>query len=406
VKWSLFEETLMAAGLLLKDGGHDEERTLAMLALTAIHDIMKIEALAPTVSKEHGDYGDYKVGDVISDHDVALGYILEHYQDALPSYAGLPERQRQSVKFTQCNMAYNMGWLVQAEAPPGALFGKFKSIIDSGEARPDDIAFYFTHWLTDLAGAEPCPQEGCEKFVLKFPQKVLLSFVKSFPVVQHLSTKSETSVLDDYLEWRWQDHEPDLGEVPTGPGSVARMRLVVMAQGNSPKVLAAYAALSAEDRDVLDQELARTGRVEQRYARDTLPASSGPALLVYYAPALMQKNCASDPDGALRVLAEVLRQGRNLWPLDESAAGETVTLQIHALKDLEVQAMKALQAGEFWTLYRNSSVNALVQKTNLIDADGHQQVLDSSTRLLTFFGSRPHGTPLSGPIVQDIPELT
>jgi len=205
-------------------------------------------------------------------------------------------------------------------------------------------------------------------------------------------------VLENYLEWRWQDHEPGLGEVPWGAGSVARMRLVVMAQGNSPRVLKAYEAISVEDRDVLDQELARTGCGGQRYTRDPLHVSAGPALLVYYAPALMQKNCTSDPEGALRVLAEVLRQGRNLWPLDENAVGQTVTLQIHVLKDLEVQTMKVLQAGEFWTLSRNSNVNALVQKTNLIDPEGHQQVLDNTTRILTFFGSRLHGTPACGPL--------
>ena len=29
-----------------------------------------------------------------------------------------------------------------------------------GAAKPEDIAFYFTHWLTDLAGAEPFPLEA------------------------------------------------------------------------------------------------------------------------------------------------------------------------------------------------------------------------------------------------------
>merc|ERR1719487_1431081 len=97
-----------------------------------------------------------------------------------------------------------MGWLVQAEAPPGALFKKFKSVTMSGKASEADIAFYFVHWLTDLAGAEPFPLEGCEKFVLKFPLKVLTSFLMSFPIVRQLSEKSETEVLEDYLVWRWE----------------------------------------------------------------------------------------------------------------------------------------------------------------------------------------------------------
>merc|ERR1719253_470189 len=132
---------------------------------------------------------------------MALAYVLERHPEALPSFHGLGTRQQQTLKFTQGSMAYNMGWLVQAEAPPGALFSKFREVIRSGEARPDDIAFYFTHWLTDLAGAEPCPQEGCEKFVLKFPMKVLASFLNSFSIVQQLSERSQTAVLEDYLEW-------------------------------------------------------------------------------------------------------------------------------------------------------------------------------------------------------------
>lgn len=42
-----------------------------------------------------------------------------------------------------------------------------------------------------------CFEEGCEKFVLKFPQKVLSSFLTSFSIVQHLSTKTETEVYED-----------------------------------------------------------------------------------------------------------------------------------------------------------------------------------------------------------------
>lgn len=64
---------------------------------------------------------------------------------------------------------------------------------------PQDIAFYFTHWLTDLAGAEPTPLHGCEKFVLKFPHAVLISFVRSFGVLDKLAVQSETEVTENYL---------------------------------------------------------------------------------------------------------------------------------------------------------------------------------------------------------------
>merc|ERR1719436_856017 len=117
---------------------HNEDRTLAMLVLTAIHDIMKTVQLLPTVSRKHvnGSFRGYKVGEVINDHDAALAYVLEFCPSALPSFAALPKEQQESVKFTQSQMEYNMGWLVQAEAPAGALFKKFKEIVSGGHAKP------------------------------------------------------------------------------------------------------------------------------------------------------------------------------------------------------------------------------------------------------------------------------
>jgi len=385
VKWPLFEEVLVSAGMLIPGSngtkGHDEERTLAMLVLTAIHDIMKIEQLLPTVSSaKTREFCGYRAGEVISDHDVALGYVLEHAPDALPSYSGLPAKQRDSVKFTQCNMEYNMGWLVQAEAPPGALFRKFKAIISAGKADPQDVAFYFTHWLTDLAGAEPCPQEGCEKFVLKFPQKVLSSFLLSFPFVQHLSTKTETQVFEDYLQWRWSTHEPALGPAPRGEGAIARLRLSIMAQGCHEAFLEAYEELMPEVRQTLDTELARTGISGQAYDTDSADAQGGPAFLVYYAPALLQRNHADAP-GSLFVLAEVLRQARLLWAAETGNAGETVTIMVDALKELTVEGMLQLNPGEIWALHRVSSKSAQVKKLSMLK---DQDTLDwNSMRVLT-----------------------
>ena len=83
---------------------------------------------------------------------------------------------------------------MQAEAPPEALFSKFKAATYGGAADPADIAFYFVHWLTDLAAAEPTPLEGAEKFVLKFPRPVLGSFIRSFGVLHELAVKTETEV--------------------------------------------------------------------------------------------------------------------------------------------------------------------------------------------------------------------
>jgi len=366
---------------------HDSDRTLAMLVLTAIHDIMKIKALLPCVDSDKCPEGwsGYKVGEVIQDHDCALNYVLEFFPEALPSFAGLAKEQQACVKFTQCKMEYNMGWLVQAEAPPAALFRKFRKVVISGQANALDVAFYFLHWFTDLAGAEPCPTEGCEKLVLKFPQKVLDQFLSSFSIVQNLSpTKSETQVFEEYLVWRWNELDAPVGPAPAGKGSIAKMRLVVMAQGDSAEILRQFKKLNEEDQFVLSEELALTGSQGQVYARNTLKDSfmrgKGPAILVYYAPALMQKGGKTDPYGALMVLAEVFRQARALWPLSEAEVNDTVSIRIDTLKELEVAAIAQPEAGDMWVLTRTSSMDGAVQRISVATVD---EVNWSTHRILT-----------------------
>lgn len=70
----------------------------------------------------------------------------------------------------------------------------------------------------------------------------------------------------------------------------------------------------------------------QRCHADSLPDSRGPAFLVYYGPAFLQKAGLLDPFGAMQVLAELLRVARTMWPLKTSLSGVTVTVRIDALK--------------------------------------------------------------------------
>lgn len=133
---------IMKRMAVASEAHHDPERTLAMLSLTAYHDIMKVQALLPTVQEEHGSWCGFRAGEVIDDHDAALGYVLEYFPDLLPSFAGLPPSAQRSVRFTQCKMEYNMGWLVQAEAPPGALLSRLRNIVMSGNASQQDVAAY------------------------------------------------------------------------------------------------------------------------------------------------------------------------------------------------------------------------------------------------------------------------
>ena len=150
--WTQLHQLMIDAGLLATaaDGSAEVvfDRTVSMLTLTAIHDVMKIPALLPKVLPEHAPYNGYEANVKIEDHDVALGYLLEHDSSALPSFVSLSAAQKRPIKFCQAKLGFNHGWLVQAEAPPGALFNSFKAVLDAGALENADVAFYFVHWLS------------------------------------------------------------------------------------------------------------------------------------------------------------------------------------------------------------------------------------------------------------------
>uniref|UniRef100_A0A7S3T372 Uncharacterized protein n=2 Tax=Emiliania huxleyi TaxID=2903 RepID=A0A7S3T372_EMIHU len=346
--WKKLLQLLVDAGMLTERGGRGGAvevavpRMCAMLALTAIHDVFKVEALLPRVRPEHAPFKGFAAGDVINDHDVAMYYVLDHFPEALPSFAGLDATQRHSVLFTQSKMSFNHGWLVQAEAPPHALFARFKRVIMAGEANPPDVSFYFVHWLTDLAGAVPNPLDGSERLVLGFPYQVLGSFITSFSVLSALATQTETEVFETYLESYWRDAAPRLrlGAPPSGEHAIAMMRLLCQAQSTEAQesVLAAWEKLSADDEKVLCDEMSRTGIADQHFRASAQKRPGGPAILVYYSPQLVRSLTPDSASQALAILAEVYRRSRKLWPLtplerlDDDA--RTVTVRIDQIKEL------------------------------------------------------------------------
>lgn len=264
-----------------------------------------------------------------------------------------------------------MGWLVQGEAPPGALFTNFREVVTSGQANQADIAFYFFHWFVDLAGAEPAPLEGCEKFVLRFPLRVLTQFLDSFKVVQTLSLRTEAELYEEYLTENWvrSRPQPSAPSAPSGPGAIAKMRIALMAQGNSEQILSQFDQLPQEDKVALSEEMAITGCRGQQYVVDSLeggPAhGKGPAILVYYGPALLQKLGSRFPRLALRVLAEVYRVARELWPLTVEAADENVFVYIDALKEMEAFSLVRLPRRSCFLMVRNSHKDGLVKLDTL-----------------------------------------
>lgn len=374
--WSNFEQLLVDAEMLKRDGRNlkvNEDRVLTILALTAIHDIMKVQALLPKVQPEHAPYHGYVAGDTISDHDHALSYLMDHYPELLPSFNGLDEKDRCSVAFTQCRFQFNHGWFVQAEAPPGAIFTEFRDLLirdQQSQVKPRDIALYFVHWLTDLAGAEPTPLGGCERFVIKFPLPVLNSFLRSFGFVEKIAHKTETQVMEEYLKMRWKEHTPCLGPLPTGECAIARMRLICMAQTNSNKVLAGFDELPADDKEILNIEMARTGCMGQSYSADLIPADlqnepMGPALLIYYGPAFLQSLGSDNACKRLIVLAEVYRAARSLWPLKVAQVGTTVTVRIDTIKTLSTSdILDAMKHGKVWVMVKHNELEAFVEHSS------------------------------------------
>mmetsp|Transcript_104727 Transcript_104727/g.292231 ORF Transcript_104727/g.292231 Transcript_104727/m.292231 type:complete len:857 (+) Transcript_104727:66-2636(+) len=341
MRWDKVQDLLVRANLLtIRDGrtviNHD--RMVALLVLTAIHDVMKNNCLLPTVHIKHSRFQGVAAGSRILDHDVALAYIMENFPSLLPSFQGLTPSQRAPVLFSQSTLGFNNGWLVQGEAPPGPLFSLFKQVVVQGGASESEISFYFVHWLTDVAGAEPCYRSswsGSDKFVLKFPLRVLLAFLDSFNFVKLLATKSEVEVMEEYLQNRWSACGLQTHSVATGCDLAAK-RLVLMTQGFEADCLSALQDMDPEERDILAGELALTGLRQQFEGAPSWVREEpvGPAFLVYYAPALLQKAGAHQVMEALLVLAAVYRAARRLFPMDitPQAVESTVTVRIDALK--------------------------------------------------------------------------
>ncbi|CAK0896789.1 unnamed protein product [Prorocentrum cordatum] len=81
----------------------------------------------------------------------------------------------------------------------------------------------------------------------------------------------------------------------------------------------------------------------------------------------MQKHCTTCPASAMRVMAEVLRQARVLWPIEESdsAVSTTVIVRIEAIKDANLDDLVTMPGGSVWVLQKNSTQDGQVKKISL-----------------------------------------
>merc|ERR1711964_323295 len=153
--------------------------------------------------------------------------------------------------------------------------------------------------------------------------------------------------------------------------------------------------LQKHDQELLCCEMTRTGLAHQVFDKVRPPPGHGPAILVYYAPALLQKCGSTDLTPALEILAEVYRKARVLWPVtgrpsivaaldDDKQVGakgqHTIIVRIDQIKDLlpaETRAGKksddssnnAKQRGladvEGWFLVKKNDKEAVVEKHHL-----------------------------------------
>jgi len=381
MNWNKFLLLFLQAGIIIrgdKSYVHDVSRTKAMLVLTVIHDIMKNTILLPKVAGEHSPYCGHNAGVTIVDHDCALAYVLEHYPSILPSYFGMDEESRKVILFSQGSMGFNIGWFVQAEAPPGPLFANFRKLITRGTASDRDVAFYFVHWLTDLAASVPTPFEGMLKFTTQFPDFVIRGFLESMPFLWRLAYQQMSKVYMDYLEWRWGSLVPDVVLKDQGDSAVAKARLCVAAQlpERAKKVLESWDQLSSADQSLLSKELSLTGVPGEKYLWGCpVTVGEGPCFVCYYAPALLTNHIECERPGALKMLAEIYRAGRALYPLEKCQDFEEsrfVTLGVANLKEKSSEYVSSVVNNGFvWVLEHCTEKDAVVNMAKITALASH-----------------------------------
>jgi len=141
--------------------------------------------------------------------------------------------------------------------------------------------------------------------------------------------------------------------------------------------------------------MARSGVVGQIFQRG--PAFKqvfGPAFLMYYSPAFLRNLAPKQVVEALKLLAEVYRRARELWPLRPTTGTDhSVTIRIDQLKELKVeQIVSAFSAGNTWLLVRKNDREALVEQHS-VDEMQHLVMEGAQVKVLKLWRctERPKG---------------
>ena len=156
---------------------------------------------------------------------------------------------------------------------------------------------------------------------------------------------------------------------------------------------------------MLRDEMARTGLSGQTFtAGPKWKESKGPAFLVYYSPAFVRNFAPQQALESLRVLAEVYRRARQMWPIQKEAnsdpTGQSVTIRIDQIKELKLlDIQSAFTQGESWVLCRKNDNEAVVERHSLehhAQVREHAQPLQHSLTAPTIHHS--HHSPLTTPL--------
>merc|ERR1711988_1271688 len=152
-------------------------------------------------------------------------------------------------------------------------------------------------------------------------------------------------------------------DLPSGSSALALLRLAAMTQGS--KITAtAFRKMKKDDQALLALEMARTGCVGQRYSTNQEEVEMGPAILVYYGPALLQRYMgdADNMSVAVASLCEIYRAGRKLWPARAEDAGKTVTLEISQVKATKIEDLSLpVETREVWAAVLKNATEGAVE---------------------------------------------
>jgi len=379
--WSLCDNLKVYSGCI----GDGPEKVDALICLIILWNLLSSKALKPTVLREQSPFKEIDAGLVISSPGAVLDFLVAHFPRILPCYAALGAKDQAWVRKVLELEEFKFASFVHAEGPPGALLGDLKEAFSD----PQEIGMYLFFWVVEHASRESSLLQGASKFTERYPPHLFADILNAIPFLVQLATKTETEVMEAYVTSCWtriDGHEQQAASL--GEGEIVACRnLVLMAQHN---IEAAYAfgMLQDADKEVLKRELSRTGAKGQQFT-EIQSILGGPAFVLRDSSIFLQQHTASsrrDIFMALRVLSNVYRAARLLWPSEESNCNRCgVIIWMSAMRTVDASALVSPPHGTLWLLVRHDDRSAQLQQIrageiNGLAAQGVKfQVLDFSS---------------------------